>query len=164
MNTTELVEVVRKEQAVSKAVITVWVMILALFCFPFSIKAHAAEIEPEVQFNQQVNALRENAGLQAYTLNTALSIDASIRAEESARLFSHVRPDGTAYYELDSALLYGENLAKTTISDSYLTDIVTAWINSPSHYANLMDTEFKTVGYGFYVSGNKVYVAMEFGY
>ena len=58
--------------------------------------------------------------------------------------------------------MYGENLAKFYYtSDS----VVTAWMASPTHAANIMDINFKTIGIGIFQSSDgKWYWAQEFGY
>ena len=86
-----------------------------------------------------VNAKRKEAGLGALTWNSGLEQASAVRAVEASQSFSHTRPDGSDWWTVNSNLMYGENLAK-----GYATaqEAVTAWMNSPTHKANIMDREF----------------------
>lgn len=108
------------------------------------------------------NANRIAAGLPAYVWSPELVIAAQIRAKESAKQFSHTRPDGTSYWTVNSNIVYGENLARGYNSAK---SMVEGWMNSPTHKANIMDRELVTVGIAIYEAADgKLYVAQEFGY
>lgn len=109
-----------------------------------------------------VNARRQEAGLGALTWNSGLEQASAVRAVEAAQSFSHTRPDGSDWWTVNSNLMYGENLAK-----GYATadSAVTAWLNSPTHKANIMDSEFTSGAIAIHVNGNgQWYWAQEFGY
>lgn len=108
-----------------------------------------------------VNAHRANAGLAGLTRSAALEDCARVRAEEITRLFSHTRPSGAAWWTVNTAIQYGENLAKL-YNDA--NSVVAAWMASPTHAANILAGDFRTLGMAIYQSGNNWYWAQEFGY
>ena len=109
-----------------------------------------------------VNAKRQEAGLGALTWNSGLEQASAVRAVEASQSFSHTRPDGTDWWTVNSNLMYGENLAK-----GYATadEAVTAWMNSPTHKANIMDTEFTSGAIAIHIGSNgQWFWAQEFGF
>lgn len=109
-----------------------------------------------------VNARRQEAGLNALTWNSGLEQASAVRAVEAAQSFSHTRPDGSDWWTVNSNLMYGENLAKGYASADAA---VTAWLNSPTHKANIMDVEFVSGAISIHINGNgQWYWAQEFGY
>lgn len=109
-----------------------------------------------------VNAQRAASGLSALVWSDGLAAAAQVRAQEITSVFSHTRPDGSSWWTVDSNIQYGENLAKLYQSSSSVVD---AWMNSPTHRANIMDGGFVTVGMAIYQTDNgSWYWAQEFGY
>ena len=109
-----------------------------------------------------VNNQRAAAGLAALVWNDGLEQAAQVRAQECERAFSHTRPDGTDWWTVNSALMYGENLAMN-YSDS--SSVVNAWMASPGHKANIMNGGYVTIGVAAYQASNgSWYWAQEFGY
>ncbi len=109
-----------------------------------------------------VNARRLEAGLNALTWNSGLEQASAVRAVEAAQSFSHTRPDGSDWWTVNSNLMYGENLAKGYASADAA---VTAWLDSPTHKANIMDVEFVSGAIAIHINGNgQWYWAQEFGY
>ena len=109
-----------------------------------------------------VNQKRAAAGLSTLAWSDKLSAAALVRAQELVSLFSHDRPNGTAWYTVDSTVMFGENLAKLYYTGDAVVD---AWMASPTHAANIMDGGFKTVGIAVYQAENgNWYWAQEFGY
>ncbi len=109
-----------------------------------------------------VNAKRLEAGLNALTWNTGLEQASAVRAVEAAQSFSHTRPDGSDWWTVNSNLMYGENLAKGYASAD---SAVKAWLDSPTHKANIMDVEFVSGAIAIHINGNgQWYWAQEFGY
>ncbi len=109
-----------------------------------------------------MNQGRAAQGLAALTWNTALENAARVRASEASIYWSHTRPNGQAFWTVDSKVQYGENLAKgyTTADAAYA-----AWMASPTHAANIMDAGYKTVAVAVYqTDGDQWYWAEEFGY
>ena len=97
-----------------------------------------------------VNVERAKAGLTALTLDTELEKAATIRSNEIINNFSHTRPNGSSFSTVlkennISYKLAGENIAwgqKTPEA------VVTAWMNSEGHRANIMNTSFSKIGVG----------------
>ncbi len=131
--------------------------------------ALAGEAETSTEFTDaaasafaQVNAIRVAAGLNELAWNSDLETAARVRATEATGYFSHTRPDGSAWYTVDSRVMYGENLAKGFYDGD---SVVTAWVNSPTHYANLVKPGFKTMAIVIVAADNGTwYWAQEFGY
>lgn len=99
-----------------------------------------------------VNSERAKEGLSALTLNNTLCKAADVRAAEIVKSFSHTRPNGTSCFTAVKEAGYtnyrslGENIAagqKTPVA------VVTAWMNSPGHRANIMSKNFTTIGIGY---------------
>ena len=125
------------------------------------VTAESAEAAAQAAFNL-VNAKRTAAGLGALSWSGELREAALVRAREIVDAFSHTRPDGNAWYTVNSNIMFGENLAKLyNTGDS----VVDAWMASPTHAANIMESGFKTVGIAVFQAENgNWYWAQEFGY
>lgn len=109
-----------------------------------------------------INQQRVAQGLSEFVWSDALTSAAQVRASEIVTTFSHTRPDGSAFWTVDSNVQYGENLAKLYQSAD---SVYTAWMNSPTHAANIMDEKFKTIGIAICQTGDgDWYWAQEFGY
>ncbi len=109
-----------------------------------------------------MNQERVARGLAALVWSDALTNAAQVRANEITSVFSHTRPNGTDFWTVDSNVQYGENLAKLYQSAD---SVYTAWMNSPTHAANIMDGGYKTVGIAICQTGDgSWYWAQEFGY
>jgi len=103
--------------------------------------------------------------------NDKLIEAATLKGEDmsSKQYFSHDSPDGlTPWYwfkKVGYTFLYaGENLA---INFTESVDINQAWLNSPSHRANLLDVKFNEIGIatvkGIYQNEPTIYVVQMFG-
>ncbi|MBQ3798192.1 MAG: CAP domain-containing protein [Butyrivibrio sp.] len=109
-----------------------------------------------------INQQRVASGLAAYVWSDALKNAAQVRALEITDKFSHTRPNGTDFWTVDSNVQYGENLAKLYQSAD---SVYTAWMNSPTHAANIMDAGYKTIGIAIaQTDDGSWYWAQEFGY
>ena len=91
---------------------------------------------------QLETALRRSAVLDAA---------ARVRAEELVEAFSHTRPDGryfsTVFAEHGITYRYsGENIAWGQKSPE---EVVTAWMNSAGHRANILNAKFTELGVGY---------------
>lgn len=109
-----------------------------------------------------VNEEREENGLEALSVSEALTKDASVRAKEIAKKFSHTRPNGEEWYTLDEDNMYGENLGK-----GYTTaqDVFDAWMKSKSHKENILWDDFTQIGVAVYISKDgKYFWVQEFSY
>ncbi len=109
-----------------------------------------------------MNQQRAAQGLAELVWSDALTDAAQVRANEITTSFSHTRPDGSEFWTVNSNVQYGENLAKLYQSAD---SVYTAWMNSPTHAANIMDGGYKTVGIAICQTGDgSWYWAQEFGY
>lgn len=99
-----------------------------------------------------VNIERAKEGLSALTLETKLCDAANVRAEEIVKSFSHTRPDGTSCFTAVKDAGYtsyktlGENIAAGQKTPEA---VVTAWMNSEGHRANIMSKNFTKLGVGY---------------
>lgn len=99
-----------------------------------------------------VNEERAKEGLAPLTLDTNVSAAAQVRAQEIVTSFSHTRPDGTSFSTAlkEQNISYrraGENIAWGQKSPEAVMD---AWMNSSGHRANIMNSNFTTIGVGYY--------------
>lgn len=109
-----------------------------------------------------VNAKRQEAGLGALAWNSGLEQASAVRAVEASQSFSHTRPNGTDWWTVNSNLMYGENLAKGYASAD---SVVQAWLDSPTHKANIMDAEFTSGSIAIHINSNgQWFWAQEFGF
>lgn len=111
-----------------------------------------------------VNVERKNVGLTALTMSDILLPAANKRAVEIEELFSHTRPDGREWSTvLDDFNIHvraaGENLAY-----GYNTpeEVVSGWMNSPGHKANILNNSFNKIGIGVYIYDGTVYCSQLF--
>lgn len=105
-----------------------------------------------------VNQYRQENGCSALSLSDDLNKAANIRARELEQLFSHTRPDGSECFSAmdDLGISYGwagENIAKGQRSSS---QVMTAWMNSSGHRANILNTHFRKIGVGHFTTGSGI--------
>lgn len=160
------------KKSVSKVMIIAFLIeglfLLSLF---FNIPGHSgflAAVLPSVLV-EDANAEREDLNLSSLKINPILEQAAKIKAEDMANrgYFSHYTPEGNSPwyfldlvdYKYESA---GENLA-VNFNDSSATH--KAWMNSPTHKANIIEKKFTEIGIataeGVY-KGKKTVFVVEF--
>lgn len=105
-----------------------------------------------------VNAERAKEGLSPLTIDTKVQAAAQVRAVECEQSFSHTRPNGTSFATAlkEQNVTYrsaGENIAWGQRSPQ---EVVTAWMNSAGHRANIMNANFTTIGVGYYQNAKGV--------
>lgn len=113
--------------------------------------------EYAVQVAMLVNQLRQENGLYELELSETLFDIAQLRAEETATMFSHMRPDGRSCFSVydDWGLSYwyvAENIAAGQTDPE---SVINTWLNSPGHKANMLSENVKFIGVG-YVNYNGV--------
>ncbi len=117
------------------------------------------------------NNVRASNNEQTLTRNQILDNAAKLKAEDMARLgyFAHTSPSGiTPWYWFDKAgytfTYAGENLA---INFTESGDVENAWLNSPTHKANILSDRFTEIGIatvdGIYQGSPTTYVVQMFG-
>lgn len=104
---------------------------------------------------ERTNAERRLAGLPELRENTQLSQAAQLQSEQmgALRTMGHVLT-GAAYPHPSDRLAavnyawdaYGENVARGQRSGS---EVVSAWMDSPGHRANILDARYTEIGVGF---------------
>lgn len=97
------------------------------------------------------NEQRKLNGLPELRLNEKLTAAAQKKAENmfEKNYWAHISPDGVEPWDFILGENYdyiyaGENLAKNF---SHSKDVVTAWLNSPSHRDNLLSPNYDEVGF-----------------
>lgn len=103
-----------------------------------------------------VNEARAKENLKPLTMsNSKLTEAAQKRAVEISQKYApiHKRPDGSSCFTvlgevgITSYKCAGENMASGWVSPEF---VVNAWLNSPSHRANIMSDNFTEMGVGYY--------------
>ena len=136
-----------------------FILLTALFTAIFAMTAFAAKGDAKAAF-AKVNEIRVANGLNPLSWNYQVENAAKVRANEIVGRFSHTRPDGRPWYTADDKVLYGENLAQYYDSAE---EVVAAWMNSPSHRANILKGDFKSGAIFTVEVDGEVYWAEEFG-
>ena len=117
------------------------------------------------------NTNRAGEGLHGLAVNPTLVDAAQRKANDMAAkgYFAHTSPEGIApwfwFAEAQYAFSYaGENLA-VFFGDSH--NVAQAWMNSPSHRANILNHQFTEIGIataeGYYQGQKTVFVVQMFG-
>jgi hypothetical protein len=136
------------------------VFYLALVLFVVALTPPFSEIKLDKLFAQltqenillQVNPVRQEEGILELRVNKKLERAAKLKAEDMINrgYFSHMDPDGQKpwvwlereNYDYAAA---GENLA---IDFYEPKDVVFAWLNSPTHAKNILNSYFTDIGIG----------------
>jgi len=105
-----------------------------------------------------VNEKRTQNGLAPLTLDSAICSAANIRAKEISVLFDHTRPNGTRPYTAltEAGIKYGyaaENIASGQRSPQA---VMSAWMNSPGHAANILSPSAEKIGIGVYTDSSGI--------
>ncbi len=107
-----------------------------------------------------VNQVRAQHGVEPLTLNEDLNTAAGEHSHElvEADYFAHIAPDGETPVERIRSTGYipgpsvgyviGENLAWGTYSLATPASIVAAWVASPGHLANILESQYRETGIG----------------
>jgi hypothetical protein len=114
-----------------------------------NILGYASQI-PVADIVRLTNEQRTAAGLQPLSLDSKLSEAAAKKGSDmfAKNYWSHVSPAGTQpwYFITDSGYSYryaGENLARDF---SAASSVVQAWMNSPTHKENLLNSRYQDIG------------------
>src|SRR3989338_5845426 len=148
------------------------IVVLSITMFPLS-----AFMAPDVLSVQAQNIIalandvREQKNLAPYTVVPALTRSSKNKANDMATLqyFSHTNKNGRTITSWITEAGYDYEVAGENLAMGFHTaeDIIAAWTKSPTHYANLIDTEFKDFGIGIasgtYGDVPTIYVAQHFG-
>lgn len=111
---------------------------------------------PEIDINiidiiEATNKERVLAGLPPLSTNKLLDTSAEMKLDDmiAREYFEHQSPTGEGVSDLGkkvgySYVIMGENLAMGDFISSY--DIVEAWMESPGHKANILNTKYQDIG------------------
>jgi hypothetical protein len=112
----------------------------------------------EAAFFADLNSLRASQGLSALIVDTRLVTIARAWSVQmaAAGAISH-NPNLTALAPASWQAL-GENVGVGPTEPS----LNSAFINSPHHYANMVDPSYNTVGIGVVMAGTSIYVTVDF--
>ncbi|OGF23549.1 hypothetical protein A3D45_01890 [Candidatus Falkowbacteria bacterium RIFCSPHIGHO2_02_FULL_42_9] len=131
---------------IMKAVVVVFVLFYPLSAW-LSPDLALAEVRKIIELT---NNLRQKISLPALLESRQLKQAAWQKVEDMAlkQYFAHVSPAGFGLRNWLEKIGYkyavaGENLA---VGFSRAEDVVQAWQNSPTHYANMIDSDFKEIG------------------
>lgn len=121
---------------------------------------------------QKVNEERAKNGVTQLSYNSVMEKYARIKSKDMGEnnYFSHedlngklitekMKQDGVSYKA------WGENIAYIGgVSDAnkLAEQFMTNWMNSSGHRANILSTNFESIGIGVYKIGNRVYATQEF--
>ena len=112
----------------------------------------------EAEVVRLVNEIRRENGLKPLTQDWQLSRVARYKSQDMRDLgyFSHTSPTYGSPFEMMKSfgITYrtaGENIAKGYASPEA---VVNAWMNSPGHRANILNSTYTHIGVGYVASGN----------
>jgi uncharacterized protein YkwD len=106
------------------------------------------------QVVELTNQFRAQNGLAPLTLNSKLSEAAQTHSQNMATqdFFSHTGKDGSSMGDRVSNAGYDWRTVAENIAAGQRTpsEVVTSWINSPGHRANMLNTTIKEIGVGYF--------------
>lgn len=112
-----------------------------------------------------VNQNRQQAGCAPLKDDSRLDTAAQAHSDDMADndYFSHTTPAGVTFDQREKAAGYpspgGENIAQGQTSAQ---QVMTDWMNSPGHKANILNCQFTAIGIG--LNTNNWYWTQDFGY
>ncbi len=111
----------------------------------------------EKQVVELVNQERAVYGLPALTLSATLSDGARLKSRDmqQSRYFDHNSPNYGTPFEMMKSLGITYAAAGENIAMGYSTAeaVVSAWMNSPGHRANILSENYTHIGVGYVASG-----------
>ncbi|MFF9323552.1 sigma-70 family RNA polymerase sigma factor [Streptomyces sp. NPDC014776] len=129
--------------------------------------AQAAGSDLASQVVALVNKERQAAGCAPVTQDGRLRDAAQAHSDDMAArdYFDHVSPDGTDPGKRITAAgyrwsTYGENIAK---GQQTADSVMTSWMNSPGHRANILNCSFKNIGIGIHDGTGGPWWTQDFG-
>ncbi|GHV24913.1 hypothetical protein FACS189465_2520 [Clostridia bacterium] len=104
-----------------------------------------------------VNIERKKLNLSPLIIDEKTNSAAQFRATELVKSFSHTRPNGKDYFTVFAEfnvtnITSGENIAWGQTSPE---QVMTAWMNSSGHKANILGEKFQKIGVGVYINSGK---------
>lgn len=121
-----------------------------------SVSSSVASFESEVV--RLVNAERSMAGLAPLTQDWQLSRVARYKSQDMKDLgyFSHTSPTYGSPFEMMKSFGITYRTAGENIAKGYSTPeaVVKAWMNSPGHRANILNSSYTHLGVGYVAQGS----------
>lgn len=133
--------------------------------------------EPEITIDsiaivEATNKERVKAGLAPLSVNKLLNNSAEMKVDDmiARQYFEHQSPTGEGVSDLGrkagyNYVIMGENLAMGAFTSA--DDIVRAWMESPGHKANILNTKYQDIGVsvkqGVYEGKNVYFAVQHFG-
>ncbi|MBQ7566557.1 MAG: hypothetical protein IJT18_05495 [Oscillospiraceae bacterium] len=118
----------------------------------------ASVLAYEKQVVELINQQRSKNGLQPLTLSSDLCAKARIKSQDMASngYFSHTSPIYGSPFDMMKSLGISYRAAGENIAMGYSTPdaVVTAWMNSSGHRANILSASYTTIGVGYVANGN----------
>ncbi|MBR1384644.1 MAG: CAP domain-containing protein, partial [Ruminococcus sp.] len=107
-----------------------------------------------------INALRKEVGVDPLEGYETLDEAADQRAKELKTLFDHTRPNNKSFTTVygEFGLKYGsvgENITYGMNKTYEVADAFENWKNSPTHYANMTNPDFRYMAIGYYTFTDK---------
>jgi len=117
----------------------------------------------EAELVRLINKVRADHGLSQLAVTQSLTNVARARTGDmlAQNYFSHYAPNGSTFFNLlgNSGIGYsnaGENLGNATPANyGSPKAFINAWLNSPSHRANMLRSSYRLIGIGISDSGGR---------
>jgi hypothetical protein len=151
--------------------LVILITILKFSLFPFFLyfpkTSFFAEITKSVLI-ELTNKTRKNNGLSPLKENQILNEVAQLKAQDmlSKNYFSHKSPEGLWVWNLIEKLGYKYQVAGENLAIGFLDseEVHRAWLNSPLHKANILNSSFQEIGISVLkgnFQGNEVYLVVQ---
>ena len=122
------------------------------------LSSDADNLSYEKQVVELVNEQRAAYGLNPLTLSSKLSDVARLKSQDmhDNNYFSHTSPTYGSPFDMMKTFGISYRTAGENIAKGYATPqaVVTAWMNSEGHRANILNANYTTIGVGYVASGN----------
>jgi uncharacterized protein YkwD len=121
------------------------------------------------QVVELTNAARRRQGLSSLVADPRLAAAAQAHSEDMVRrhYFAHVDPDGKSPADRVESRGYQWSVVAENIAAGPRTpeEVVTAWMNSPEHRANILDARITQIGVGYATANDEygTYWTQDFG-
>lgn len=145
-----------RAHTISLTALAVYLQLIAVFAFGFYIiKIAKPDVLGAVTFSSSeiirlTNSQRNQNGLASLVENKKLDLAAEAKASDmfANNYWAHYSPQGKSPWNFITGVGYkytyaGENLARD-FDDA--NSVVAAWMNSPSHRSNMLETNFREIG------------------
>lgn len=125
------------------------------------------ETRAEAQVLRLVNEERAKVGCSPLTADPELAALAQDHSEDMAErgYFSHTTPEGRSPWDRAAAAgvdnMGGENIAR---GQADAAAVMSAWMNSDGHRANILNCDFRTLGVGAHFAQGGPWWTQAFGY